>query len=115
MIKIQDVCCFYIFFNLFFPYFFKHSPSHDIEVYYIQGTFLHTHIPKEHVAKYLTEFEEGRVYGVKNFLVITKFYTYKIIHHRYMLKFNYQIVVKEYKNANFPRHMYHLKSFASLT
>nr|GMC93944.1 replication factor A protein 1-like [Ipomoea batatas] len=38
-----------------------------IEVFFHdqEGTFLHAHIPKEHVEKFLNWFKEGRVYGLR--------------------------------------------------
>ncbi|XP_019151976.1 PREDICTED: replication protein A 70 kDa DNA-binding subunit D-like [Ipomoea nil] len=79
-----------------------------------QGTFLHAHIPKEFVDKFRSTFTEGKVYGVKNFVVITKFYSFKTSPHKFMIKFNYKTVVKELKGTNFPMHMYRLMDFKAL-
>ncbi|XP_019158770.1 PREDICTED: uncharacterized protein LOC109155606 [Ipomoea nil] len=64
-----------------------------------QGTFLHAHIPKEFVEKFRSTFTEGKVYGVKNFVVITNFYSFKTSPHKFMIKFNYQTVVKQLKDV----------------
>ncbi|XP_031120411.1 replication protein A 70 kDa DNA-binding subunit E-like [Ipomoea triloba] len=82
---------------------------HDIE-----GNVLHAHIPREHVVKFQNQFVEGKVYCLKNFLVVTNFYTYKTSNNKFMVKFNYSTIVKQYKNINFPRHMFRLKSFKDL-
>lgn len=42
------------------------------------------------------------------------FYTYKTNNNKFMIKFNYATIVKEYKQINFSRIMYPLKSFSSL-
>ncbi|XP_019181935.1 PREDICTED: uncharacterized protein LOC109177053 [Ipomoea nil] len=68
-----------------------------------QGTFLHGHIPKEIVDKFRTTFKEGSVYGVKNFVVITNFYSFKISPHKFMIKFNYQTVIKEFREIHAPQ------------
>lgn len=75
---------------------------------------LHAHIPREHVVKFQNQFVEGKVYCLKNFLVVTNFYTYKTSNNKFMVKFNYSTIVKQYKNINFPRHMFRLKSFKDL-
>nr|GMC47084.1 replication protein A 70 kDa DNA-binding subunit D-like [Ipomoea batatas] len=88
--------------------------SKEIVFHDQQGTFLHGHIPKEHVTRFQNVFREGVVYGLKFFLVITNFYTFKTSPYRYMIKFNYQTVVKELKNPNFPMHMYRIRSLSDI-
>ncbi|XP_031106179.1 uncharacterized protein LOC116010813 [Ipomoea triloba] len=60
-----------------------------------EGTYIHATIPKEDVFKYRSLLIEGKVYSVKNFLVVTNYYTYKTSHHKYIIKFNYKTSVKE--------------------
>ncbi|XP_019191053.1 PREDICTED: uncharacterized protein LOC109185567 [Ipomoea nil] len=73
--------------------------SKEIVFHDQQSTFLHAHIPKEFVDKFRTTFTEGKVYGVNNFVVITNFYSFKTSPHKFMIKFNYQTVVKELKDV----------------
>ncbi|XP_019153467.1 PREDICTED: uncharacterized protein LOC109149929 [Ipomoea nil] len=79
-----------------------------------EGSFLHAHVPKEYVEKYLSCFIEGSVYAIKNFCVINNFYSYKTSPQKYMINFNYQTMVKDLKNAKFPMKMYRLKSFREI-
>ncbi|XP_019181204.1 PREDICTED: replication factor A protein 1-like isoform X2 [Ipomoea nil] len=79
-----------------------------------EGTYLHASIPREQVEKFQNVFKEGAMYGVKNFLVITNYFTYKTTEHRFMLKFNYSTIVKEYKPRNFPKVLFRLKSIEML-
>ncbi|XP_031108401.1 replication factor A protein 1-like [Ipomoea triloba] len=78
------------------------------------GTYIHANISKEEVEKYSKVFEEGKVYSIKNFLVVTNYYKYKTTTHKYLIKFNYKTVVKESKSRQFPTHMLRIKSFESL-
>ncbi|XP_019153835.1 PREDICTED: uncharacterized protein LOC109150380 [Ipomoea nil] len=79
-----------------------------------EGSFLHAHIPKEYVEKYLSSFAEGSVYAIKKFCVITNFYSYKTSPQKYMIKFNYQTMVKDLKHVKFPMKMYRLKTFREI-
>ncbi|XP_019175789.1 PREDICTED: uncharacterized protein LOC109171114 [Ipomoea nil] len=79
-----------------------------------EGSFLHAHIPKEYVDKYLSSFAKGSVCAIKNFCVISNFYSYKTSPQKYMIKFNYQIVVKGLKHVKFPMKMYRLKTFREI-
>ncbi|XP_019168546.1 PREDICTED: uncharacterized protein LOC109164474 [Ipomoea nil] len=88
--------------------------SKEIVFHDEEGSFLHAHVPKEYVDKYLSNFFEGSVYAIKNFCVITNFYSYKTSPQKYMIKFNYQTMVKDLKNAKFPMKMYRLKSFREI-
>ncbi|XP_019178600.1 PREDICTED: uncharacterized protein LOC109173760 [Ipomoea nil] len=88
--------------------------SKEIVFHDEEGSFLHAHVPKEYVEKYLSYFSEGSVYAIKNFCVITNFYSYKTSPQKYMIKFNYQTMVKDLKNAKFPMKMYRLNSFKEI-
>ncbi|XP_019150976.1 PREDICTED: uncharacterized protein LOC109147773 [Ipomoea nil] len=79
-----------------------------------QGMFIHVHIPKDIVCKYKNEFKEGQVYGIRNFLCITNFFKYKTSTLRYMIKFKYDTLVKQYKRINFQKTMFRFKSFPAL-
>nr|GMC60935.1 replication factor A protein 1-like [Ipomoea batatas] len=61
----------------------------------------------------LLVFVEGKVYSIKNFLVVTNYYTYKTSPHKYLIKFNYSTTIKESKSSKFPNFMFRLKSFQS--
>ncbi|XP_019179014.1 PREDICTED: uncharacterized protein LOC109191995 [Ipomoea nil] len=58
--------------------------------------------------------EEGSVWAVKNFLVINNFYTYRTTPHKYMIKFNYQTIAKQFKRIEFPSQMFRLTPFEAL-
>nr|GMD16283.1 replication protein A 70 kDa DNA-binding subunit D-like [Ipomoea batatas] len=75
---------------------------------------VHAHIPKTLVDNFRHSFVEQKVYVVKNFFVITNFYTYKTSPHRFMLKFNADTILKEFNFEKFPWHMYRLRPFPSL-
>ncbi|XP_019197333.1 PREDICTED: uncharacterized protein LOC109191207 [Ipomoea nil] len=79
-----------------------------------QGIFIHVHIPKDIVSKYKNEFKEGQVYGIRNFLCITNFFKYKTSTLRYMIKFKYDTLVKQYKRIKFPKTMFRFKSFPAI-
>nr|GMD88192.1 replication protein A 70 kDa DNA-binding subunit D-like [Ipomoea batatas] len=79
-----------------------------------KGTYIHANISKEEVEKYCKVLKEGNVYSIKNFLVVTNYYKYKTTTHKYLIKFNYNTVVKESKSRQFPTHMLRIKSFESL-
>ncbi|XP_031105202.1 uncharacterized protein LOC116010078 [Ipomoea triloba] len=79
-----------------------------------EGTVMHAHIPNDILPKFLNSFVEGSVYCVKNFFVVANWHTYKTSMHEYMLQFNGETIMKEYRSANFPRHMYRIRSFQSL-
>ncbi|XP_031111920.1 uncharacterized protein LOC116015894 [Ipomoea triloba] len=79
-----------------------------------EGTLVHAHIPKQLVPKFINDFKEGSVWAVKNFLVITNFYTYRTTPHKYMIKFNYQTTVKQFKKIDFPSQMFRLTPFQAL-
>ncbi|XP_019173595.1 PREDICTED: uncharacterized protein LOC109169187 [Ipomoea nil] len=88
--------------------------SKEIVFHDEEGSFLHAHVPKEYVEKYLDCFSEGSVYAIKNFCVITNFYSYKTSPQKYMIKFNYQTMVKDLKHVKFPMKMYRLKTFKEI-
>nr|BAF64710.1 putative transposase [Ipomoea tricolor] len=79
-----------------------------------EGTVLHVNIPKEFVEKYSAMLKIGQVYSIRNFLVISNFYTYKTSPHKYMLKFYYKTVVRELKDIVFPSHMFRLQPLSQL-
>nr|GMC59656.1 replication protein A 70 kDa DNA-binding subunit B-like [Ipomoea batatas] len=56
-------------------------------------------------------FKEGQVYVIRIFLCITNFFKYKTNTLCYMIKFKHDTAVKEYKRINFPKIMFHFKSF----
>nr|GMD20600.1 replication protein A 70 kDa DNA-binding subunit D-like [Ipomoea batatas] len=80
----------------------------------IEGTYIHANILKNDVAKYIDIFSEGKLYSIKNFLVVTNYLTYKTTEHPFLIKFNYKTEVKQIKSKGFPMLMFRLKSFQSL-
>ncbi|XP_031095091.1 uncharacterized protein LOC115999376 [Ipomoea triloba] len=81
---------------------------------FVQGTVIHAHIPKDILPKFLNSFVEGDVYCVRNFFVVANWHTYKTSMHEYMLQFNGETIMKEYRSTNFPKHMYRIRAFQSL-
>nr|GMC80018.1 replication protein A 70 kDa DNA-binding subunit A-like [Ipomoea batatas] len=79
-----------------------------------QGTVLHAIVPNDLVAKFSGMFKVGVVYSIRNFLVITNFYTYKTSPHEFMLKFYYKTILNQLKGTVFSRHMFRLQSIHSL-
>nr|GMD98859.1 replication protein A 70 kDa DNA-binding subunit D-like [Ipomoea batatas] len=88
--------------------------SKEVVFHNKEGTLVHAHIPKQLVPKFINDFKEGLVWVVKNFLVITNFYTYRTTPHKYMIKFNYQTTVKQFKKIDFPSQMFRLTPFQAL-
>ncbi|XP_031104615.1 uncharacterized protein LOC116009435 [Ipomoea triloba] len=79
-----------------------------------EDTVIHASIPAKIVPKFIHSFVEGKVYGVKNFYVVSNWHTYKTNMHEYMLQFNHETIFKELRSENFPWYMYRLRSFNSL-
>ncbi|XP_019182558.1 PREDICTED: replication protein A 70 kDa DNA-binding subunit C-like [Ipomoea nil] len=78
------------------------------------GSFIHVQIPKDQVQKYSSYFQEGNVYGIRNFLCITNYFKYKTSDHKYMTKFKFDTAVKQYRRIDFPDCMFRIKSFRAV-
>nr|GMD35994.1 replication protein A 70 kDa DNA-binding subunit B-like [Ipomoea batatas] len=74
---------------------------HDVE-----KTFLHMHIPKLFVQKWLEKPKEGGAYQIHRFLVVYNSYRNKTTTHRYMLQFCERTIIGVLKDADFPTHIY---------
>ncbi|XP_031119005.1 uncharacterized protein LOC116022417 [Ipomoea triloba] len=88
--------------------------SQELVLHDLEGTVIHASIPAKIVPKFIHSFVEGKVYGVKNFYVVSNWHTYKTSMHEYMLQFNHKTIFKELRSENFPWYMYRLRSFDSL-
>ncbi|XP_031121180.1 uncharacterized protein LOC116024429 [Ipomoea triloba] len=88
--------------------------SKELVLHDEEATVLHAHIPKDVLPKFCESFVEGNVYCIKNFYVVSNWHTYKTSMHEFMLQFNHETIMKEYRSDNFPYHMYRSRPFHTL-
>ncbi|XP_031108662.1 uncharacterized protein LOC116013149 [Ipomoea triloba] len=88
--------------------------SQELVLHDPEGAVIHATIPAKIVPKFIHSFVEGKVYGIKNFYVVSNWHTYKTSMHEYMMQFNHETIFKELRSENFHWYMYRLRSFDSL-
>ncbi|XP_019186007.1 PREDICTED: uncharacterized protein LOC109180751 [Ipomoea nil] len=79
-----------------------------------EGTYIHGNIPKDCVEKYSKLLKEGKVYAIKDFVVISHYYQYKTTDHNYMIRFSHETIVERHRRKGFPLLMFRLKSYTDL-
>nr|GLL42276.1 uncharacterized protein LOC109156722 [Ipomoea trifida] len=90
------------------------SKSLELLFHDAEGDFINANTTKDDVPKYRQIFKQGKVYSIKNFLVVKNYYLYKTTQHPFLIKFTYETQVKQIKSKGFPVCMFRLKPYESL-
>nr|GMD31396.1 replication protein A 70 kDa DNA-binding subunit-like [Ipomoea batatas] len=78
------------------------SKSLELLFHDAEGDFINANTTKDDVPKYRQIFKQGKVYSIKNFLVVKNYYLYKTTQHPFLIKFTYETQVKQIKSKGFP-------------
>ncbi|XP_031095169.1 uncharacterized protein LOC115999461 [Ipomoea triloba] len=82
---------------------------HDIE-----GTYVHASIHANFKDQFSNLLKEGKVYAVKNFVVVSYYYQYKTTQHKYMMKFNHYTTIERHRRKGFPSLLFRIKPIEDL-
>nr|GMD78634.1 replication factor A protein 1-like isoform X2 [Ipomoea batatas] len=58
--------------------------------------------------------KEGKVYAVKNFVVVSYYYQYKTTQHKYMMRFNQYTTIERHRRKGFPNLLFRIKPIHEL-
>nr|GMD43830.1 replication factor A protein 1-like [Ipomoea batatas] len=90
------------------------SKSLELLFHDAEGDFINANTTKDDVSKYRQIFKQGKLYSIKNFLVVNNYYLYKTTQHPFLIKFNYETEVKQIRSKGFPVFRFRLKTYESL-
>nr|GMC57876.1 replication protein A 70 kDa DNA-binding subunit B-like [Ipomoea batatas] len=82
---------------------------HDIE-----GTYVHASIHVDFIDQFSNLLKEGKVYAVKNFVVVSYYYQYKTTQHKYMMRFNQYTTIERHRRKGFPSLLFRIKPIEDL-
>nr|GMC66465.1 replication factor A protein 1-like isoform X2 [Ipomoea batatas] len=82
---------------------------HDIE-----GTYVHASIHVDFIDQFSNLLKEGKVYAVKNFVVVSYYYQYKTTQHKYMMRFNQYTTIERHRRKGFPSLLFRIKPIENL-
>nr|GLL25183.1 uncharacterized protein LOC109187388 [Ipomoea trifida] len=79
-----------------------------------EGTYVHASIHADFIDQFSHLLKEGKVYAVKNFVVVSYYYQYKTTQHKYMMRFNQYTTIERHRRKGFPSLLFRIKPIEEL-